>query len=129
MKPNKLPPRACSMLWLAALLATTALAAPAFAQKNNRGETRPPHHYAAQPSREVRQYTIEQFMDTTRIGGSSFSPDEREILFHSNKTGIFNVYSVSVAGGAARQLTNSTKESTYAVSYFPSDTRFIYTYD
>ena len=54
----------------------------------------------AQP---VKEYTIEQFMNTVRIGGSSFSSDEKSILFHNNKTGIFNVYSVPVTGGAASQ--------------------------
>ncbi len=78
---------------------------------------------------KVRQYTIEQFMDTVRIGGSSFSADEKQILFHSNKSGIFNVYTIPANGGEAKQLTNSTKESTFAVSYFPNDARFIYTYD
>ncbi|HEU4509635.1 MAG TPA: hypothetical protein VFR78_15425 [Pyrinomonadaceae bacterium] len=29
----------------------------------------------------------------------------------------------------ATQLTNSTKQSTYAVSYFPNDARILYTYD
>lgn len=77
----------------------------------------------------VKEYTIEQFMNTVRIGGSSFSSDEKSILFFNNKSGIFNVYSVPVAGGAPTQLTNSTKESTFSVSYFPSDARFIYTYD
>ena len=77
----------------------------------------------------VKEYTIEQFMNTVRIGGSSFSSDEKSILFHNNKTGIFNVYSVPVTGGAAKQLTSATKESTFAVSYFPNDARFIYTYD
>jgi dipeptidyl aminopeptidase/acylaminoacyl peptidase len=77
----------------------------------------------------VKQYTIEQFMATTRIGGASFSTDEKSILFHSNKTGIFNVYSMPVGGGEAKQLTNSTKESTYAVSWFPADARFLYRYD
>ncbi|HKS10832.1 MAG TPA: S9 family peptidase [Pyrinomonadaceae bacterium] len=77
----------------------------------------------------VKQYTIEQFMNTVRVGGSSFSADEKSILFHNNKSGIFNVYSVAVTGGAATQLTNSTKESTFAVSYFPNDTRILYTYD
>jgi dipeptidyl aminopeptidase/acylaminoacyl peptidase len=77
----------------------------------------------------VKQYTIEQFMSTTRIGGSSFSADEKSILFHSNKSGIFNVYTMPVSGGEAKQLTNSTKESTYAVSYFPGDARFLYRYD
>jgi hypothetical protein len=77
----------------------------------------------------AKQYTIEQFMATMRLGGASFSADEKSILFHSNKTGIFNVYAMPVAGGEAKQLTNSTKESTYAVSYFPADGRFLYRYD
>ncbi|HEX6047430.1 MAG TPA: S9 family peptidase [Pyrinomonadaceae bacterium] len=78
---------------------------------------------------QQKEYTIEQFMNTVRIGGSSFSADEKSILFHSNKSGIFNVYSVPVAGGAAAQMTSSTKESTFAVSYFPTDGRILYTYD
>src|SRR5215213_295015 len=77
----------------------------------------------------VKEYTIEQFMNTVRIGGSSFSSDEKSILFHSNKSSIFNVYSVPVTGGAPAQLTNSTKESTFSVSYFPNDARVLYTYD
>jgi dipeptidyl aminopeptidase/acylaminoacyl peptidase len=77
----------------------------------------------------VKQYTIEQFMATTRIGGASFSSDEKSILFHSNKSGIFNVYSIPVTGGEPKQLTNSTKESTFAVSWFPADARFLYRYD
>ena len=85
----------------------------------------------AQPKKQppVKEYTIEQFMNTVRIGGSSFSSDEKSILFHSNKSSIFNVYSVPVTGGAPAQLTNSTKESTFAVSYFPNDARILYTYD
>ena len=90
---------------------------------------------AAQPNKKstaakpVKEYTIEQFMNTVRIGGSSFSADENSILFHTNQTGIFNVYSVPVTGGTASQLTNSTKESTFSVSYFPTDGRILYTYD
>jgi dipeptidyl aminopeptidase/acylaminoacyl peptidase len=77
----------------------------------------------------TKQYTIEQFMDTVRIGGSSFSSDENSLLFHSNKSGIFNVYSMPIVGGAPKQLTSSTKESTYVVSCFPADARFLYSYD
>jgi len=95
--------------------------------------TKPPESRkdsAAKPDpKAVKQYTIEQFMGTTKIGGSSFSHDERSILFHSNKSGIFNVYSMPVGGGEPKQLTNSTKESTYAISYFPADARFLYRYD
>lgn len=84
----------------------------------------------AAEAQTVKQYTIEQFMDTTRLGGSSFSADEKSILFHSNKSGIFNVYTMpAAAGGAPKQLTTSTKESTFAVSYFPADARFLYRYD
>ena len=77
----------------------------------------------------VKEYTIEQFMNTVRIGGSSFSADEKSILFHSNKSGIFNVYSIAVTANAPTQLTKSTKESTFAISYFPNDSRFLYSYD
>ena len=75
-----------------------------------------------------KQYTIEQFMKTVRIGGAAFSPDDGEILFQNNQSGIFNVYAVPVAGGTPKQLTHSTKESTFAVDYLP-DGRFLYRYD
>jgi len=103
---------------IALLLSLLVLPAAAPAQKRKEAA-----------ARNVKQYTIEQFMDTTRIRDSSFSPDEKSILFSSNKSGIFNVYTVPVTGGAPRQLTNSAKETTYAVSYFPHDARFLYMHD
>ena len=85
---------------------------------------------AATPeAKAFKQYTIEQFMDTVRVGGAAFSHDEKTILFHSNKSGIFNVYSAAVTGGAAKALSHSTQESTYIVSAFPADDRFLYTCD
>lgn len=111
---------------LGAILAVSLVGPSALGQKTLATKSRQPSVTASQ---RPRQYTIEQFMDTVRIGGASFSADEKQILFHSNKSGIFNVYTVGIAGGEARQLTNSTKESTFAVSYFPNDSRFIYTYD
>ena len=79
--------------------------------------------------RPSKQYTIEQFMNTIAVGGFSFSPDEKEILFSSDQTGIRNVYSVPVTGGTARPMTTSTTDTTSAISYFPHDTRFLYTRD
>lgn len=79
--------------------------------------------------RQVKQYSIEQFLNTTKISGSSFSSDDKDLLFSSNKTGIFNVYSVAVSGGEPKQLTHSTTESTFAISYFPGDSRVLYTHD
>jgi dipeptidyl aminopeptidase/acylaminoacyl peptidase len=89
---------------------------------------------AAQPAataatKPAKRYTIEQFMATVNIGGASFSADESRILFHSNETGIFNVYAMPVGGGKPVQLTNSKTDSHYAVGYFPKDDRFLYTRD
>jgi len=84
---------------------------------------------AAPAGRPSRQYTIEQFLATTAIMGSSFSADEQKILFTSNRTGIYNVYSVPVAGGEPAAITSSATDTTVAVSYFPKDDRVLYTRD
>ena len=88
---------------------------------------------AAKPAsagkKPAKEYSIEQFLNTLAINGASFSADESRILFSSNKTGIWNVYSVPVTGGAWTQVTNSTTDSTYAVSYFPNDDRILLTRD
>jgi Tol biopolymer transport system component len=81
------------------------------------------------PAKGVKQYTIEQFFSTKRITGGSFSADEKRILFSSDESGIFNAYTVSVSGGKAEALTTSTKDSTFAVSYFPNDDRILFTRD
>ncbi|NMO23026.1 S9 family peptidase [Pyxidicoccus fallax] len=68
-------------------------------------------------------------MKTTNVMGASFSPDEKRVLFTSNQSGIYNVFSVPAAGGKPTQLTRSTTESTYAVGYFPKDERFLFSRD
>jgi dipeptidyl aminopeptidase/acylaminoacyl peptidase len=83
---------------------------------------------AADKPRQPKQYTIEQFMKTTAMGGASFSADDSRILFHSNESGIFNAYSVPVTGGKPTALTQS-RETTLSVSYFPDDDRILYTRD
>ena len=87
----------------------------------------PPKPTATQ--RPAKQYTMEQFLDTTAIQGGFFSPDESRLLFSSNKTGIWNAYTIPVTGGAWTPLTKSTKDSTYAVAYFPHDPRVLITRD
>jgi len=79
--------------------------------------------------KEVNKYTIEQFMNTTSIGGSSFSSDESKILFTSDKSGIFNVYSIPVEGGEPTQITHSDSTSKYATSFFPNDNRILFMSD
>ncbi|MGH9398943.1 MAG: prolyl oligopeptidase family serine peptidase [Thermoanaerobaculia bacterium] len=108
--------RAIRRILLSLLLAALALPAAAAAA-------------AAPTKRLAKQYTIEQFLATTAVTGASFSADEKKILFSSNKTGIYNVYSIPVAGGEARPVTTSATDTTIAVSYFPKDDRVMYTRD
>lgn len=82
----------------------------------------------AETPRQVAQYTIGDFLDTTTYGGGYFSPDNTKILVHSDASGVFNVYSIPAAGGEPTQLTDSA-ESIFALGYFPHDERFLYTHD
>jgi len=74
-------------------------------------------------------YDTESFYDTTSLFGSSLNTDGSAVLVSSNETGIYNVYRVPVDGSPKIQLTNSDKDSTYAVSWFPEDDRVLYTAD
>ncbi len=84
---------------------------------------------AATPVRPTKEYSIEQFLETVSINGASFSGDEKQILFSSNRTGIFNVNAVPTSGGDAVPLTDSATDSTFLVSAFPAGDRFLYTHD
>ncbi len=122
--PMRAPRSALAVLCLAlgaaavpATAATTATKAAASADAK-----------ASQP-RPAKRYTIEQFMATTSVSGASFSADEKRILFSSNESGIFNVYSVSVDDGKSVALTASKTDSHFAVGYFRHDDRVLYTRD
>jgi hypothetical protein len=105
---------------IAAILMSAALAASQDSQ---------PKKAAGSSSRPAKQYTMEQFLDTTSIQGGFFSADESRLLFSSNKTGIWNAYTIPIGGGAWTPVTSSTKDSTYAVSFFPHDNRVLITRD
>ncbi len=76
-----------------------------------------------------KQYRIEDFIETTGVSGNSFSADESRLLFSSNKSGIWNAYSMPVAGGEWTPVTRSTTDNNYAVAYFPADDRVLVTRD
>jgi hypothetical protein len=88
---------------------------------------------AAGPAAAVR-YSARQFFDTTSYGmvtsaGAAFSRDGRSLLIHSDRSGVFNVYALPLAGGEPVQVTRSTDNATFAASYFPADDRILYTAD
>lgn len=84
---------------------------------------------AQKAQKQPKRYTIEQFMATTSVNGASFSRDEKQVLFNSNSSGIFNAYVLPVGGGTPRALTSSTTDSTYAVGFFYNDDRILFTRD
>lgn len=79
--------------------------------------------------KDVKQYSIEQFMKSINTGGGSLSPDESKILLTSNKSGIYNVYTIPVDGGELAPLTRSDSNSMFAISYFPKDERVLFRAD
>ena len=80
-------------------------------------------------SKPVEKYTIEQFYKNKSIGGGQFNSEGTKLLVSSNETGIYNVYTLPVDGTAPTQLTNSTVESNFAVSFIPNSEKFIFSAD
>jgi dipeptidyl aminopeptidase/acylaminoacyl peptidase len=100
------------------LLAALALSSSHFVFADNT----PRQDHSVRPT---KQYKIEDFIETVGVSGASFNASESRILFNSNKSGIWNVYSMPVSGGEWAQITKSTTDNNYAVSYFPNDDRLL----
>jgi dipeptidyl aminopeptidase/acylaminoacyl peptidase len=79
--------------------------------------------------KETTKYSIEQFLKTTSFRGASFSHDSSKILISSDQTGVFNAYAIDSESGEMSGLTESEKDSIFAIGYFPNDDRFLYTSD
>lgn len=85
-----------------------------------------------EPTHKV--YSAADFFKTTSFGIAasskrSFSTDGSRVLISSDESGVFNVYAVDVATSARTQLTESSSNGHFAVSYFPADDRILYTAD
>lgn len=78
---------------------------------------------------QVQTYSIAQFMDNEAINGGSFSYDNSKLLISSNKTGIFNLYTVPAKGGEFTPITASDSTSIFAISFFPNDDRLLFSAD
>jgi dipeptidyl aminopeptidase/acylaminoacyl peptidase len=77
----------------------------------------------------LKSYTIEQMMDNENVRGGSFSPDKSKLLVSSNRSGIYNMYTVPVSGGELMPVTASDSSSVFAISYFPEDERMLFRMD
>ncbi|MDB5136899.1 MAG: secreted prolyl oligopeptidase family protein [Mucilaginibacter sp.] len=79
--------------------------------------------------KDVKLYTIEQLYNNKAISGADFNADESQVLVHANNTGIYNIYSISVADTVMKPLTHSVKDSYFAVGYVPRTNNFLYSAD
>jgi len=77
----------------------------------------------------LKSYTINQIMDNESVFGGSFSPDNSKLLVTSNKSGIYNIYTVPTNGGDFEPLTKSDSSSVFGISYFPKDERMLFRMD
>jgi len=77
----------------------------------------------------VKQYTIDEFYKNNRIFGGNFNSDESKLLIGSDKSGIFNVYEITISDSSKKQLTFSTVESFFAQDYVPGTGKIIYSAD
>ncbi len=84
---------------------------------------------AEEPPAPPTQYTIEQFMDNESVFGSSFSPDGSQLMVTSNRSGIFNAYTVPTGGGDFNALTQSDSSSAWGTAFFPKDDRILFRMD
>tara|TARA_B110000503_G_scaffold16209_1_gene23051 strand:+ start:882 stop:2819 length:1938 start_codon:yes stop_codon:yes gene_type:complete len=78
---------------------------------------------------EIKEYSIEQFMDNESVGGGSFSSDNSNLLVSSNRSGIYNVFTIPAKGGEMTAITQSDSTSISANSYFPNDDRMLLSAD
>ena len=78
-----------------------------------------------QETKNIEQYSIEQFYKNKKVYGGSFNNDEAKLLVSSNETGIFNVFEINISDGKKKQLTFSEKESYYAIDEVPNSNKIL----
>lgn len=80
-------------------------------------------------TRDVKEYTIEQFMDNENAFANGYSSDKSNVMITSNRSGIYNIYSAPSTGGELVPITQSDSASVFGISYFPNDDRILFRMD
>lgn len=87
---------------------------------------------AADSAAELRRYSAETFYSSIEFRLAeqhAFSADGSRLLVSSDESGVFNAWSIDIAGGERTPLTASTTNAIYALSWFPGDDRVLLTGD
>lgn len=77
----------------------------------------------------LQQYSAADFFKTTTVFGSSINHDATAVLVTNDEDGVFNAYRYPIDGSKPTQLTQSTTDTIYGISWFPEDDRILYTAD
>jgi dipeptidyl aminopeptidase/acylaminoacyl peptidase len=80
-------------------------------------------------AKTIKQYSIEQMLDNESVFGGSFSSDKSKLLVTSNRSGIYNIYTVSTSDGTFTPISKSDSISVWATSFFPNDDRILFNMD
>ena len=78
---------------------------------------------------EFKTYSLSTFFDYKSVSSATYSPDEKIIAYISNASGVHNIWTVPVAGGEPRQLTNDTVNTIISVAWCPNRDSLIYMQD
>jgi len=78
---------------------------------------------------EFQTYPLKIFFDSKSVSSATYSPDEKIIAYISNVSGVHNIWTVPVAGGEPRQLTNDTVNTIIFVTWCPDRDSLIYMQD
>ncbi|WP_372767954.1 alpha/beta fold hydrolase [Lutibacter sp.] len=79
--------------------------------------------------KNLKEYSINQFMDNESVNGGSFSHDKSKLLVTSNRTGVFNMFTISTKNGEFTPESKSDSSSVFSISYFPNDDRILFRMD
>jgi dipeptidyl aminopeptidase/acylaminoacyl peptidase len=116
------------MLKLPTLIITACAGLMLISCSNPRKEVAQP--LMAETSKPAFQtYSAEDFFKTTSVFGSSINGASNAVLVSNDESGIFNAYRVPLDGSPPLQLSHSSSESIFVVSWFPEDERFLYSAD
>ena len=104
------------------------------AQASSQSESNiePRHIVSKVASNAIPKYDAKTFFLTTSFGlagQSAFSKNAESLLISSDESGVFNAYQLDLSTGKRQQITRSTTDATYAVSFFPDGERILYTAD
>jgi dipeptidyl aminopeptidase/acylaminoacyl peptidase len=81
------------------------------------------------PEPDVPRYSIEQFYKNLRIRGGNFNSDETKLLVSTDKSGIFNIFEITLADTGMKQITHSTGDSYFSIDYVPGTNHMLFTAD